>query len=673
MKNLNYIMILAFLFSSLISVAKSADEGSIESVDLSDIQMEDLDSDGLEGDFESEMMLFEDIPVVYSVSRSEQAVTDLSVPVTIIDKDDIHYSGITNVADLLKYHPGVDLLPGSRNHYRLSMGGLRYSYYDRNVTLINGRNLNSPINGSTDFLAMPVFMEDIEKIEVVRGSGGAAWGTNAFAGVINIVTKRPEDIEPGFLYSGTINEFGDIYNHLRWANKKDNWQWRMSVGYDDWCSTEDTVSGDNFESRDFSRLYRIDTEAIVELNDLMELSFGAAYSRAKRGDYYQKDLQTFYNPYLPTIPVHERYETSRFFARLERKKYDDYSFHLQWFGNYEVRKEYFNNFARGMENDLEFQVDYDLEKHDLSLGTNFRHFIVDNIYTEHSNNFLSNKYIDYQAGLYVIDRWDIADRLDLEFQARGDYYSDTKESDFSAMAAAIYDLAEEYKQKLRFSVSRAYRSPAYGWKYVTFKTVEANPSMENERVLSFQAGYSIDPSENVKIRLDGHYHNYKDTIGMTITQLDPVYGPLALTPDNNGDLEVLGAQGKVTFDLGKAEIDMWCSYDDIDLKEFEADLVSIMPARVRAGLNCLYSLPENWVLSANYKYSGDPRYSGNADPLCEHSDMTVALTKGFADGNAEIMFGVQNIFSDDYNLYQGIDEIQYTVGRTFFGRLQFRF
>ena len=670
MKNYIYIII-TFLISCNTLGVRAADDVDIESVDLGDIQMEG--SGSLEADFESEMMLFEDIPVVYSVSRSEQAVSDLSVPVTIVDKDDIHYSGITNVVDLLKYYPGVDLLAGSRNHYRVSMGGLRYSYYDRNVTLINGRNLNSPINGSTDFLAMPIFMEDIERIEVVRGSGGAAWGTNAFAGVINIVPKRPEDIAPGFFYSGTMNEYGDIYNHLRWTDKKDNWQWRLSVGYDDWCSTEDATSGDNFDSRDFARSIRFDSDVIVELNDLMELSFGAAYSRSKRGDYYQRDQQSFYNPYLPFVPVHERYETTRLYTKLERKKDDDYSFHLQWFGNYEVRKEYFNNFARGMENDLEFQIDYDLDEHNLSLGTNFRHFVVDNIHTEHSNNFLENKYIDYQAGIYAIDRWDFSEKLDLEFQIRGDYYSDTKSSDYSGMAAAIYDLAEEYKQKLRFSVSRAYRSPAYGWKYAKFKTIQANPTMVNERILSFQAGYSVEPSENVRLSLDGHYHRYKDTIGLTVTQYDPIYGPVALTPDNNGDIDVLGVEGKVDIDFGKSNISLWCVYDDIDKKEFAADLVSVAPASLRAGVNCIYSLPEDWFFSANYKYSGDPQYSGNTDPIYKHSDLTVALSKEFAEGNAEIMFGVQNVFSDDYNYYQGIDELDHTVGKTFFGRLQVRF
>ena len=671
MKNIITFLVTCIIVVNTSSLLSASDDIDVESVDLSDI---DMDSSGsLEDDFESEMMLFEDIPVVYSVTRTAQEVDDLSVPVNVIDAEDIHYSGLTNIPDLLKYSLGVDVLMANRNKYRLGMGGLRYSFYDRNVTLINGRNLNNPVSGGTDFVGIPVFMEDIERIEVVRGSGSAAWGTNGFAGVINIVTKRPEDIEPGFFYSGTINEYGDIYNHIRWANKKGSWQWRVSAGFDDWTSTDNTASTDVKEVRDFARQHRFDSEVIVGLNDLMELSFGAAYNRSKRGDLYQKDLQSFYHPFLPATPVHSYYETSRFFTKLTRKMYDNYAFHLQWFNNYDVKKEYFDTFARSMENDLELQFNLDLEKHDITLGTNFRHYVVDEIKTEHSNDLLENTYVDYQTGVYVIDRWDVADRLDLEFQIRGDYYSDTKDSDCSGRAAAIVDVAEQYNQKMRFSINRSYRSPSYGWKYTNFKTVYPNPEMDNEMMLSYQAGYSIEPTDKIKVELDGHYHKYKDTIGLTIIQSDPIYGPVALMPDNNGDLDVLGAEGKVTFDLDKTDLELWCAYDDIDMKEFKADLVSAMPAQIRAGLNSICYLPNDWTFSTHYKFSGDPQTLGNTDPLFEHNDLTVALAKGFAEGNGEIMVGVQNVFSDDYNFYQGLDETMDSVGRTFFGRLQVKF
>ena len=71
-------------------------------------------------------------------------------------------------------------------------------------------------------------MEDIERIEIVRGPGGAAWGANAFTGVINVITKKPGS-RPGWLLSSTVNEYGDTYNYSGWMGQKNQWSWRMSV------------------------------------------------------------------------------------------------------------------------------------------------------------------------------------------------------------------------------------------------------------------------------------------------------------------------------------------------------------------------------------------------------------------------------------------------------------
>jgi outer membrane cobalamin receptor len=77
-----------------------------------------------------------------------------------------------------------------------------------------------------------VLIEDIERIEVLRGSGGGVWGANAFTGVINIITKKPEETAGG-LANSTITEFGDSYTQLRYGEVEKNLSWRVSAGYED--------------------------------------------------------------------------------------------------------------------------------------------------------------------------------------------------------------------------------------------------------------------------------------------------------------------------------------------------------------------------------------------------------------------------------------------------------
>ena len=672
MKQFFNILVLVILLSKITVLAVASDNIDSDTADNTDSKYSIGD---LEADFQAEMMLFTDIPVVFSASRLGQDIEDLSLSVNVIDSDDIHYSGATSIIDALRYSPGVDILPGNRNRYRVTMGGLRFPYNDRNVTLINGRSANSPVAGGSDYLGIPLFMEDIERIEVVYGSGGAAdWGSDAFTGVINVVTKRPEDMNPGFLSSTTINEFGDIYNHLRWAQVKDNWQWRLSAGYDEWTSSEDAVNDSHFISNDFSRNYRFDSEVIVDLNDLTQLSFGAAYNRSKRGDRYQPGSTTIFNPFLPYSNGSQLFEYSRFFTRIDRVKYDNFGFHIQWFGNYEVRKEIlgFNN--RALENDLEIQLDYELGDHNMALGGNFRHYLIDILNdSNYGFNFRSNKYVDYQAGIFLLDLWNVNDFLDLEFQLREDYFSYTDSSDWSGRLSAIMNIAEEGHKKLKFSYGRTYRHSTYGWRDISFSTVSTNHDVDNEQVTSLQLGYSFDHSENIKFDFDSYYHRYRDTVGASMVGFDPMLGPL-IQVSNNSDVDVKGIQGKMTFDNDYFDIELWSSYEDIDVTAVPTDVMSVLPPDFKVGLNTRYYISDSWTLNANYKYTDDI-FSGSDVIVDETSDLTIAVAKEFADGNGEIMIGVQNLLDEDftYNFLQDPDEVDMSVGRTFFGRLQIRF
>lgn len=135
-----------------------------------------------------------EVTIVVSASRQEQKITQTSVPVSIITAEDIHYSGLTNIPEILQFTPGVDMLKISRFRYAVGVRGLHDFISDRTLVLINGRSAESPLFGGSEYYTLPIFMEDIERIEVVRGPGGAALGANAFNGVVNIITKKPEDV-----------------------------------------------------------------------------------------------------------------------------------------------------------------------------------------------------------------------------------------------------------------------------------------------------------------------------------------------------------------------------------------------------------------------------------------------------------------------------------------------
>ncbi len=626
--------------------------------------------DDLESVIENELLLFEDIPLVYSVSRTAQRIDELSIPVNLITDDDIHFGGFVNISELLSYNLGVDIMPYSRNGYRMSMGGAGFTFFDQTVTLINGRNVNNIITGGTDLLTTPIFMEDIDRIEVVRGPGGAAWGTNAFNGVVNIVTKRPED-SLGFMYSGTVNQYGDSYSHFRWAEKKDNWQWRVSLGYNSWGPTSDTLGNDNLVSNDFASSRRLDSVAIVKLSDLTELSFGAAWDSSSMGGTYQPTLASVFDFTAPAVNNVNSYDYQRYFVKLERKDYDDYSFYLQYYNN-SLKYDRNPGFrARTMENDLEGQLDLNLDDHDLLLGLNFRQYQLDSMDNQYSFQFNKDRYNDYQLGLFLVDRWHISDSLELESQIRSDYFSETESADWSGRFSVINKISEMYNQKMHLSVARSFRTPSYGWRNASFLDVRTDPEAVNEKVVSYEAGYGFEPTRNVSVNINTFYRKYSNLLSSLLAFGS--LGNMYIMVSNGGEMDTVGIESKVNINFNRSSTELWVSYDQQKMYEPMMSLAMPYPSGLKAGLSYRYRMTDNWTASANYKYSHGVTDSIGTNHVDDYHLGSLAFTRAFAEGRGDLTIGVSNLFNTDFNLWNNNGELWESVGRTFFGRIQINF
>src|SRR5574343_150775 len=136
---------------------------------------------------------FSDLPVVASVSRLPQRLADAPTAVTVIDRDMIKASGVRDLSDVFRLVPGFQTYPHNTEPARVSYHGLNdEDYSPRLQVLIDGRSMYSPLFGNgVNWATIPVALEDIERIEVVRGTNAVSYGSNAFLGVINIITLDP--------------------------------------------------------------------------------------------------------------------------------------------------------------------------------------------------------------------------------------------------------------------------------------------------------------------------------------------------------------------------------------------------------------------------------------------------------------------------------------------------
>lgn len=143
---------------------------------------------------------------VTSVSKKDQALFKAGAAVFVITQDDIRRSGAANIPDLLRMVPGVNVARVDANTWAISIRGFNSRYSDKVLVLIDGRSVYTPSFSGVYWDQQDVPLEDIERIEVIRGPGGTVWGANAMNGVINIITKSSKDTVGGLVRAGTGTE-----------------------------------------------------------------------------------------------------------------------------------------------------------------------------------------------------------------------------------------------------------------------------------------------------------------------------------------------------------------------------------------------------------------------------------------------------------------------------------
>ena len=136
---------------------------------------------------------------VTSVSKREQTLSKTAAAVFVVNQEDIRRSGATSIPDLLRMAPGVNVEQIDASTWAISIRGFNGRYSNKVLVLIDGRAVYTPSFSGVfwDHLNMP--LEDIERIEVVRGPGATVWGANAVNGVISIITKSSKETKGGLV------------------------------------------------------------------------------------------------------------------------------------------------------------------------------------------------------------------------------------------------------------------------------------------------------------------------------------------------------------------------------------------------------------------------------------------------------------------------------------------
>ncbi|MCP5118012.1 MAG: TonB-dependent receptor, partial [bacterium] len=179
---------LSFLAAFAATVSDARSTQNSPEVDLTGISLEEL-------------MNIE----ITSVSRKDQPLSGTAAAVYVVTNQDIRRAGITGIPEALRMVPGLQVARIDANKWAISSRGFNGRYANKILVLIDGRSIYNNVYTGVFWEQYDLLLEDIERIEVIRGPGATMWGANAVNGVVNIITKPAEDTQGALVTAGSGN------------------------------------------------------------------------------------------------------------------------------------------------------------------------------------------------------------------------------------------------------------------------------------------------------------------------------------------------------------------------------------------------------------------------------------------------------------------------------------
>ena len=198
----------------------------------------------------SEADYYEAVPIVLSASRLPQSLNDTPASVTVIDQDMIRASGFRDIPDLLRLVPGFSVAYTRDNTWAVGYHGAADAFSRRFQVLVDGRSIYSAAYGAVLWSELPLSIDDIERIEVVRGPNAATFGANSFFAVINILSKDPAQT-PGAFISQQLGEQGMAGTTLRYGGMNGDLRYRLTLS----SQTRDRFEKDDPRPTRFDKLF----------------------------------------------------------------------------------------------------------------------------------------------------------------------------------------------------------------------------------------------------------------------------------------------------------------------------------------------------------------------------------------------------------------------------------
>ena len=448
-------------------------------------------------------------------SKRPERVTDVPAAIFVITANDIRTSGATLIPEVLRMVPGVQVARIDANKWAISIRGFNGIFSNKLLVLIDGRTVYSPSFSGVFWDVQDTLLEDIDRIEVIRGPGASVWGANAVNGVINILTKTARDTVGGLVTAGAGNEeqFVGVRRGVAISDTS------FLRGYAKVYRQDDAEFAGGGEATDGWTQGRAGFRLDAEPRTRETLTF--------QGDIYQQDAS-----HRRVLPDLERYavvqdddinrDGAYVIARWARQGEDGSSQQLETYVDYVHMDQPYTDYKQYI-----FDLDYShrltsIGPHDLIWGLSFR-YVRGDLATDPIMPFNPLDRYDQLYGAFVQDQITLSPDLFLTLGAKFEHNSYTG-FEVQPTARVLWRIGDS--DSLWGSVSRAVRTPSrVEHDGALFRSVvppgsppapplpmavrfEGDRSLDSEVLVAYELGYRTKVAETLSLDVATFYNDY---------------------------------------------------------------------------------------------------------------------------------------------------------------------
>jgi iron complex outermembrane receptor protein len=504
--------------------------------------------------------LHEAYAYITTASKIKENINETVATVTRIDQQQIRDMGARNLLDVLKLVPGFGITQSVQGVRQVEVRGVKTPFSEKVLFLLNGHPFDHNLqNASSVWVYDDLPVDTIKRIEIVRGTGSALYGANAFLAVVNIITQTGKDLD-GFHASSGWGSFDTQQYRASWGKQFDNSiEAAVHFNFTDTNGIRSPIAADSLSIKGLPSSAPGKSQLKESRYDL-EWQLGYADFKLD-GRYINKKTGTFFGAITVLSDSRTKQDYNDYFLRLSRHWkfgenlsldtqvfHDFFSFDNTW----QVAPALFShNALEDTRTGGEIQANYALSAmQNLMMGVSYAKEVQGNIISELGYDpahlvpypAATISKIRHHWGIYVQDVWNPWENLHLTLGGRYDHYNDLGGT-FNPRLGFNWEFVKNYS--LKFSYGTAYRAPSFAELTSNNNpTLTSNSTLSPETVKTFEGGIIAHPFSDLTLQATYYY-----------TGIDKIISPILLSSaaapqyKNNGHVITQGIETEVRYNF----------------------------------------------------------------------------------------------------------------------------